>query len=169
MVFQNKYPIHKKRITFYLTANYLRIIFAYVKQIRILSFNLNPIKAKMENADFLHSYTTEDQLNDGMIISADEAVFEGVRKNHFKCPVFLSAILFSHIKKEVLKSHSSYAGVLHDILFLASIAIAKFPKRSTLKFHFLLGNQKIRVFSSCEPFSMTDQSPVLKIFLPEEY
>lgn len=119
--------------------------------------------------EVIFSYTREDAINDGIYIKVNgEAKEAGI---HF--PVCISSNLYhKHIDPKQMPVGQDKDARLWDVLHtFRNSAMENGGSFMKFEVYFLnedLSGKLVTLCASCEPKSMTDQSPAINIFLPED-
>jgi len=120
----------------------------------------------------ISKYTTQDGIDDGLFIDVSEMAREAGLK--FKVVVHTN-LYHTHVvpSDEAKEYGQSVDGRLWDVLFMLRMAAGK-ATGSFIKYEvaFSDGPNKHRVeefFAGCGPLSDTDPTPVITVYLPEDY
>jgi hypothetical protein len=127
------------------------------------------------DCDVISSYTREQALADGVLLTAMEGELEEVTRQHFTVPVAMTASVFGIIKRAVENPRctNDYRGVWHDVCWMLTQAIARLPRRNSqpeLLFSVIItGAARGQQWTFKAVIAPDDQGePCLTLMLPDE-
>ena len=123
-------------------------------------------------ADVVYSYTRAQAIEDGVLIDANIGDLAEVTRQHYRCPVAMTASVFAMIEKAVNhpKHCNDWRGVWHDILLMSRRNIIRRFDATCHLFQVTItgtGRRKLHTLKAmCHPGDNAE--PVITIMLPEE-
>ena len=119
----------------------------------------------------IYTYTRQQAIADGVLVDLMQDKMAEVCRQHYKHPIACTAAIFAIMEKAVEnKRHSnSYAGVLHDMLWMSRVFKRDLNESTKLFRVKIVGAERRSVFDFkivCGPGDAGE--PVITIMLPNE-
>ncbi len=157
-----------------------RNLFEEARQLNLWNDQAPPAAPSLlDEMPVIYSYTRQQAIDDGVLVSGNEGDFDEVTRQHYKSPVAMTAAVFAMIERAVAhpKHCNDFKGVWHDILWMSrqqSAIVQRFDSTSHLFRVVITGTGKRRTDGLewhtlkivCGPGD--DAEPVVTIMLPEE-
>jgi hypothetical protein len=121
--------------------------------------------------EVISTYTRAQAIEDGVLVDLMQEDMADIAREHFKHPIACTASVWSIMQRAVEnKRHcNDYAGVLHDMLWMARNS-RNYLNESTVLFEVIItgaSRKKYYTFKMvCGPGD--DAAPVMTVMLPEE-
>lgn len=123
--------------------------------------------------DVIYAYTRSQAIEDGVLIdlSYEESDTAQVCRQHYKHPIACTAAVFEVMQKAVENRNycNSYAGILHDMLFMSRAAGRKLDESTVIFPVLIAGAGRRRNYEFKLNVGPGDRGePVITIMLPSE-
>ena len=113
--------------------------------------------------DAIFAYTRAQAINDGVLV--DLTQFK-ITKLSWKMHVACTDSVFTLMETAVNEDGKDYDGILHDMYFMARIAITNTKRSNIINFRVIIGKKTVELKMIVGPGD--DLTPVLTIMLPNE-